>query len=48
MWVFPFNVTTWGRVHILFEVIAILAGAGLYPVWALLVIVLDDRDVTGD
>ena len=58
MWVFPFNVTTRGRVHILVGVIAILAGAGLYPVWALLVIVvdffviwelvLDDRDVTGD
>jgi len=30
MWVFQFNVTAWGRVHILVGVIAILAGAGLF------------------
>ena len=85
-WVFQFNVTTWGWVHILIGVIAILAGAGLfsgavwaravavivagisiianfvwlpyYPVWALLIIVVDffviwalvlhGRDVTVD
>ena len=68
-WVFQFNVTTWGWVHIVVGVIAILAGAGLfsgavwartvavivagismianfvwlpyYPVWALLIIVVD-------
>ena len=85
-WVFQLNVTTWGWVHILLGIVAILAGAGLfsgavwartfavivagisiianfvwlpyYPVWALLVIVVDffviwalvlhGRDVTVD
>ena len=85
-WVFQLNVTTWGWVHILFGIVAILAGAGLfsgavwartvavivagisiianfvwlpyYPVWALLIIVVDlfviwalvlhGRDVTED
>ena len=85
-WVFQLNVTTWGWVHILFGIVAILAGAGLfsgavwartvavivagisiianfvwlpyYPVWALVVIVVDffviwalvlhGRDVTVD
>lgn len=41
-WVFQFNVTTWGWVHILIGIIAILAGAGLFSgaVWARTVAVI--------
>ena len=35
-WIFQFDVTTWGWIHILVGVIAVLAGIGLYSgaVWA--------------
>lgn len=41
-WVFQFNVTTWGWVHILVGIVAILAGAGLFSgaVWARTVAVI--------
>jgi hypothetical protein len=41
-WVFQFNVTTWGWIHILVGIIALLAGIGLFSgaVWARTVAVL--------
>ena len=41
-WVFQFNVTTWGWIHILVGIIALLAGIGLFSgaVWASTVAVL--------
>jgi len=41
-WVFKFNVTTWGWIHILLGAIAILAGVGLFSaaIWARTVAVI--------
>ena len=41
-WVFKFNVTSWGWIHILLGIIAILAGVGLFSgaIWARTVAVI--------
>ena len=41
-WVFKFNVTSWGWIHIILGIIAILAGVGLFSgaIWARTVAVI--------